>query len=293
MSIVRHSIAVVIAIATCGCASAPLSAARPTPAPPSLIAGPVRPPAHPASRPVVRVRPQSRKPYLLHLPGIGGVRTCDVALLHGLDAGGYDGEVHVHEWTGTDEGLAALWGRDRHRAQAQIVANLLTAAFDVDPHRPLYLTAHSGGTGIAVWALELLPERVKVRSLLLLEPALSPTYDLSMALRHVGDRAYVFSSVQDPVVGLGCRVMGTIDGPKVYAAGNVGFSEPAGADSAAYGKLVGLPYESAWVKLGNFGDHVGPLARAFSRVVVAPLLLHDVLPTSADTRPATTSRTTP
>ena len=39
-----------------------------------------------------------------------------------------------------------------------------------------------------------------------------------------------------------------------------------------------VPYDSAWMKLGNIGDHIGPMARPFAREVIAPLLLTGKLP---------------
>ena len=85
------------------------------------------------------------------------------------------------------------------------------------------------------------------------------------------------------MVGLGCRLVGTIDGPKVFASGSVGFTRPVAADVGQYAKLVGLPYDPSWVKWYNFGDHVGPMSRVFGAKVLAPLLLHDALPADEPT----------
>lgn len=243
--------------------------------------------ATPVSLPVTRaVEVQPPEPFLLHLPGIGGRRAIDLNMTRGLVLGGYSGSLRIYDWTENDEGLTSLWGVDRHRRQAKLIADQLTEAYDLNTRRPLYLTAHSGGTGLAVWALEGSPERVKVKNLLLLEPALSPTYDLTKALRHVSGKAYVFSSTSDPVVGLGCRMMGTIDGPKVNAAGNIGFERPAAADARQYEKVVSLLYNPAWVKWHDYGDHVGPMSRSFATNVLAPLMFHDVFPSNdATTKP--------
>ena len=96
-----------------------------------------------------------------------------------------------------------------------------------DPKLEITLTSHSGGTGIAVWALEKMPEGMQVQTLVLLASALSPDYDLSKALRHVRGKAYVFYSQNDQVVlGAGTRLFGTIDGVKSDAAGLIGFRMP-------------------------------------------------------------------
>ncbi len=245
--------------------------------------------AVPASQPiavmpiasVTSIKPVKSLPVLLlHLPGIGGVRNLDRGMTRGLQQGGFTGEVQFYDWTGEDAGLKSLLGLVRNKHQAKIVAEKLTERFDADPAARIIITSHSGGAGIAVWALEDLPDRVKIDTLLMLAPALSPKYDLSKALRHVSGRLYVFSSLDDPVLGFGCRLLGTIDGVKTDAAGRVGFDPPPGADAGQYAKLVSEPYDRSWVYLDNTGDHIGPMTRKFARVALAPLLMTGTLPTT-------------
>jgi hypothetical protein len=121
--------------------------------------------------------------------------------------------------------------------------------------------------------MEQLPADVMVDSWLMVAPALSPGYDLSAALRHVRGRAYAINSQGDIVLGQGTRVFGTIDGVKSDAAGRVGFVRAANADAGQYEKLVQVNYDPAWLKLGNAGDHIGPMNTRFAREVLAPLLL--------------------
>jgi pimeloyl-ACP methyl ester carboxylesterase len=212
------------------------------------------------------------RPYLLHLPGIGGKRRIDRMLVNGLAEGGIDAEVEIYDWTGDDPGLSALYAAKRNRAQAAKVAEMITRVHREDPRREIYLTGHSGGTGIAVWALEQLPDDVQIESLLLLASALSPTYDLSEALRHVRGKAYALSSAYDPVLGIGTRLFGTIDGVQTDAAGRVGFAQPPGADAAQYEKLIEVPYDRGWIRLSHIGDHIGPMMRPFAREILAPLV---------------------
>jgi pimeloyl-ACP methyl ester carboxylesterase len=219
-------------------------------------------------------------PLFLHLPGIGGTRSLDTGMVHAFQQGGFAGEVQIYDWTGNDAGLKALLMTDRDRQQAKVVAGILTKRFDADPSARIILCSHSGGGGIAVWALEDLPPRVKIDTLLLLAPAVSPRYDLSKALSHVTGLAYVFSSTQDPVLGLGCRLLGTIDGVKTDAAGEIGFIKPAGAVDAEYEKLVPMPYDPSWVRFNDYGDHIGPMTRRFARFALAPLVVEGRLPTT-------------
>ena len=241
-----------------------------------------------------RVAPLSPppKPYLLHLPGIGGERSIDQTLTEGLVQGGVEADVEIYDWTATDVGLSALYARQRHQREADVVATKITQRFRADPRTRIYLSGHSGGTGIALWALERLPPDVKVESLLMLASAMSPSYDLSPALRHVRGRAYALYSLYDPVLGVGTRMFGTIDGVKTDAAGRVGFTKPPNAaDPRQYEKLVSIGFDPAWIRLSNIGDHIGPMMRPFAREVLAPLLRTGMLRelAGAGTRPSTRS----
>ena len=111
----------------------------------------------------------------------------------------------------------------------------------------------------------------------LIAPALSPAYDLTPALRHVRSKAYVFYSDGDSaVLGIGTRLFGTIDGQKTDAAGKVGFTRPPTGDPAEYAKIVPMPYQSAWMRYENIGDHIGPMMTPFARAVIAPLILGQI-----------------
>lgn len=219
-------------------------------------------------------------PLHIHLPGIGGYRSIDRGLLRGLREGGYAATLKPWDWPGVDAGLAALVATERHRAQSARIAQLLAAHARANPGGQITVSAHSGGAGIIAWALEQLPADVQIDRLVLIAPALSPQYDLSRALAHVREKAYVFYSPYDAaVLGIGTKMFGTVDGLKVEASGKVGFERPAdAADARQYEKLVQVPYRAEWIKLGNIGDHIGGLSRPFSRAVLAPLLARGELP---------------
>lgn len=227
-------------------------------------------------------------PYHLHLCGIGGYRWLDKNMLRGLQDGGLDGEVQAYDWTGSDVGLGALLVKARHEEQSHKVAQMILDASNAEPGRRITITCHSAGAGIVAWALEQLPPGVNVETVVMLAPALSPTYDLTPALRHINGKLYVFYSAYDvAVLGLGTKMMGTVDGVKTDAAGRVSFTMPRTADPVQYEKLVQFPYSSSWMKLGNIGDHIGPLSRSFAREILAPLMLNGKMPAGV---PPTTTR---
>jgi hypothetical protein len=218
-------------------------------------------------------------PFLLHLPGIGGKRNIDLYMTRGFEDGGFKGDVQIYDWTEHDIGFGALLAKDRNHKEAEVIAKIITDRFDKDPSAPIYLSCHSGGGGLAIWALEDLPDRVMINTLLMMAPALSPKYDLSIALQHVSGKAYVFQSTRDALVlGTGCRLMGTIDGVKTDAAGRVGFEMPSTGDVGQYAKLVPMPYNPEWIRLGDEGSHIGAMDYRFSRAVIAPLVLSGTQP---------------
>jgi hypothetical protein len=219
------------------------------------------------------VAAKAKGPLLLHLPGIAGQIGVDRRLVAGLKDGGIKARIFIYDWTEFDAGIHALHAFDRNQIEAEFVARLIIAHHDADPDSPIFLTAHSGGCAIAVWALEKLPRGIQVDQVLLLAPALSPTYDLSAALRHVRGRMFAFTSTSDSLVlDTGTRVFGTMDGQHTEAAGYSGFVMPATADADAYLKLSAEPYQQDWMQYNNWGDHIGPMSRRFAAAVLAPLI---------------------
>jgi hypothetical protein len=214
------------------------------------------------------------KDVLIHLPGITGELGIDREFVRGIKMGGFQGEVTIVDWTDNDPGLGSLFADKRHVRQAAMLAERIEQVRRDNPCGRLIVSAHSGGNGIAVWALERLPADVHVDDVLLLSPALSPDYDLSKALRHVDGHVYAFTSPYDFVVlGVGTMLFRTIDGKRTDSAGRVGFVRPPGADPDQYGKLVAKPYQAAWMKYGNIGDHIGVLSKSFVASVLAPLVV--------------------
>ncbi|WP_428937643.1 hypothetical protein [Fontivita pretiosa] len=229
-----------------------------------------------------------QSPLLIHLPGIGGHMRIDDQMTGGLKLGGLDAEIRIYDWTNGNPGMPALGNYQGNQREAEKVAQMIVDARRASPSRRIILTGHSGGTGIAVWALEKLPDDVQIDTLLMIAPALSPQYDLTAALRHVRGNAYVFTSVADQILGWGTRSFGTIDRVKTDAAGRVGFTTPDTADPQQYAKLKQFAYDRAWTRYNNAGDHIGAMMRPFARSILAPLLLNGELPQSPATRPATT-----
>jgi pimeloyl-ACP methyl ester carboxylesterase len=222
------------------------------------------------------------KPYLLHLPGIAGSRYIDHSVTRGIKDAGFDGRIEIYDWTDNDPGLGALLAYDRNHKQAQLIAAKLEKHHHDEPASKIMILAHSGGCGLAIWALEDLPADVRVETVVMMSPAVSPGYDLTRALRHIKGHLYVFSSLADLfVLGTGTRLLGTIDGVKTDAAGRVGFAMPPRGDAKQYAKLIAMPYDTAWFKFNDYGDHIGGMTHSFGENVLEPLLAQGKLPATS------------
>jgi hypothetical protein len=226
--------------------------------------------------------------YVLHLNGIGGERSPDRMLIEGLDQGGLNADYRIYDWTGDEAGMLALSDVKLHESESAKVAQMLEDYRAQHLTDRIILTSHSAGAGIAAWALARLPANVSIDTWVMLAPALSPKFDLSKALMHVTGKAYSFNSRNDVIVlGAGTQLMGTVDRINTDAAGLVGFTPPKSADPAEYQKLVNVPYDTSWMRLGNMGEHIGPLMRPFARSVIAPLLQSGQIPTFPPLVPTT------
>jgi pimeloyl-ACP methyl ester carboxylesterase len=226
-------------------------------------------------------KPSEAAEYLLHLPGIAGERNLDRRFVEGLRDGGYEGKIEIFDWPRKDPGLNALLARQRNEDEAAKLSRKLEEITREDPKQKVRIVCHSGGAGIAVWALERLPDEVKIETLIFVAPALSQRYDLSKALSHVRGKAYAFTSENDVLVlGAGTSLFGTIDGVKEQAAGMRVFTKPDDADDEQYRKLVQLPYRKEWMEFGNIGDHIGPMDEKFAANVISPLLQDRQTPTT-------------
>jgi pimeloyl-ACP methyl ester carboxylesterase len=183
------------------------------------------------------------------------------------------GNAEVVDWTGQLGPISALRAHVRQQAEARRIAERIGKVRSESPQAPIVLVGHSAGAGVAVGALEDLPPGVSVDELVLLAPALSRTYDLTAALRHVRGYANVFDSNRDTLVlAFGTLLFGTADGVHGEAAGHGGFIRPPGAGHEIYSKLHAHAYSSERQRAGDDGGHEGILTSGVAAAMIAPLL---------------------
>jgi alpha-beta hydrolase superfamily lysophospholipase len=204
--------------------------------------------------------------------GVGGLDLCGTGLRSVMATSGSPDVVKVVPWGhGFGRWHADLTNVANRDAQARLIADQVLENQAKESHGSVFLVGKSGGTGLVVKALEMLPEDA-VEATVLLSPALSPNYDLTLALRAVRREMVAFWSPLDVfVLGLGTKLFGTIDRVHDVSAGLVGFNTREGE---AYAKLKQIRWQPGMATTGYLGGHVGPDSPAFLRKYVLPILVH-------------------
>ncbi len=227
------------------------------------------------------------------LPGIDGRAPYNEKACKALCEGRLDMAVELYDWTLPLGPVFNQCAIHRNRQVADELASRILRYRREHPGRPVFLIGHSGGTAIAVWATEALPEGEGIDGIVLLASSLSPGYDLSAALRHTRLGVLSFYSDRDAaLLGTGTSLLGTMDGQHTEAAGKVGF-RPRGHGEGLYGRLIQVPWEPGMAATGHNGGHFGYTAPGFMEARVKPLITgapwNDGLVKTQVTRPNTAS----
>lgn len=204
------------------------------------------------------------------LPGIDGLAPYNVNACKALYEDGLGMAVELYDWTLPFGMILNQCSILTNRLAAEGLAARIVKYREEYPDRPVVLIGLSGGTAIAVWAAEALPDEERVDRIVLLASSLSPGYDLSEAIGHTRLGIVSFYSDYDgALLGIGTILMGTMDGQHTEAAGKVGFRPP---DRAAgyYGGLIQVAWEPTMAATGHDGGHFGYTAPGFIKARVRP-----------------------
>lgn len=203
------------------------------------------------------------------LPGIqGGPATLCWAHAALRDAG-VKSAIHVFDWERPGRPLDNLRDYDGNLAKAAQIAANIADYRKSHPTQPIDVIGYSGGGGLAILVAEALPPKLRLRNIILAQPALSPDYDLSRAMSHVSGKLVNFYCPTDwLVLGLGTRTFGTTDRKETESSGKVRFS--IGRDCPYADKVEQRGWDLGWLGAGHFGDHLGILSYGWNRKYVAP-----------------------
>jgi len=221
--------------------------------------------------------PQQEQRGLLWL--ISGVGAGDWPLKWAYAAfrdAGVSGAIRIFRWQRPGCGpLNVVFHRDNRRRAARLAEEIVQRA-RLNPAAAVDLVGYSGGGGLALFALEALPDDVRVRNVVLCQPAVSPTYDLTTALKRVRGQTICYRAPGDwLILGLGTLLFGTLDRRHCIAAGNVGFRlERAIADPTLCARFRQRAWRLEALRGGgHWGGHLGTLGYRWNRRYVAPYLL--------------------
>jgi pimeloyl-ACP methyl ester carboxylesterase len=165
-----------------------------------------------------------------------------------------------------------LHGHSHQRAKGKSLADQVCAYRAAHPGNRVCLVGHSAGAAIVLAAAECLPPG-SVDRIVLLAPAVSPTYDLRPALACACEGIDSFHSYHDCISVL-LAAVGTADGCWRCSAGRGGFriASTCPADTELYQKLRQCPWHRAFGEVGHHGGHFGWCGCEFVRACVLPLL---------------------
>lgn len=214
--------------------------------------------------------PNARYGITFYCPGAGNYDMGDLDIRRGLESAGYRGQVATFLWTMSFNPAVDQVVRINPILRAQILAGYIRQYRERYPDAPVNLIGLSAGTGVAMWAVEALPEGCYVDNVVLLGSSLSSRFDARKALQHIRGRVYVYYSPNDAVLSLPVRVTGTIDGVFTQdPAGLVGLYPPGGP----HDRIVNIPWRPEFEKLGYYGGHTDCTSARFVQAEIAPRLM--------------------
>ena len=209
--------------------------------------------------------------------GVGGLDPLQATASWALPVAGVPHRIEVFLWThGVLRPLRDLQDIRHLLKQADRLVQRVREELAQHPDRPIYLLGHSAGAALILAAAEKLPP-ASIERMILLAPAVSPSYDLRAALRATRHELVAFNSTYDRLCLDWCTTLfGTVD--RVYgpAAGLDGFREPEDLDEEGHGlyrRLVQMHWHLPMLWQGTDGWHNGACMPIFLIHRVAPWLM--------------------
>lgn len=202
------------------------------------------------------------------LPGIQGVDDHYKTIRQGLRSAGLNCAIAIHPWGSQIPGVKLAvnqLGTDAGRDWGKKIAEDIRAYQRKYPGRDVHMIGQSGGSAVAVYALEALAESgaAPVAGVILLDSSLSADYDLTAALGKSTKGIVNFYNIEDvAVLGVATAVMGNMDGGHGDSAGRTGFE-------ASYPKLHQVKVTPDMVS-DSSASHFADTTEAFAAKYIAP-----------------------
>lgn len=184
------------------------------------------------------------KPVVYLVGGIGHMIILSPSAKFVFPIVGVDYEFRDYKWQhdwGTE--LRDLLDEPHLRRKSSQLADEVRELHEREPNRRIYLIGHSAGAAVVIHAAELLPANT-IERIILLSPALSPNYDLTVAFQATKHEIVAFTSRFDATLHA-TSIFGTADRVFCNSAGLRGFKCPEHLDSEAkrcYERLIQIPW---------------------------------------------------
>ena len=218
----------------------------------------------------------ARAADLIYLfPGVEGGPFLMRPAVRALRDAGVTADIRVHNWKRPFGIIANLVSHRDNRRMAGRVADDLARYRQQHHDANIDLLGYSGGGGLAIMVAEALPDNFRLHRIVLCQPALCPTYDLTAALRRVDDKLIHFHSPPDWVIlGLGTLLLGTMDRRHACSAGRGGFNpRRAVPDAILRKKLIQHRWSPRWIRYHHWGGHPPILFYRWNKACIAPLFI--------------------
>ena len=208
-------------------------------------------------------------------PGVEGGPLALCEARRAIRDAGVTARIRTHDYGRPFGLLANLMAYDGNRKAAANIATQIVEYRVKHPNATIDLVGYSGGGGMAIMVAEALPIDVRLRNVVLCQPAISPRYNLSEALRHVDGRMVNLYAPNDWfMLGLGTSLFGNMDREYGPAAGKDGFDEPLDLDEPELAShFVQQKWTSDLIMIGHGGMHAGILGFGWNQKIVAPWLV--------------------
>jgi len=219
---------------------------------------------------------QAEQGLVWMFPGLVGVPWELGPAYRGLRDAGLDKEARFFQWDiPAPDFFAHLTRYEDNQAQAREVADQIVDYRRRYPEQPIDLVGYSAGGFMALLVAEAMPPGVQLRNVVLVQPAVSPPYDLTPALRRIDGQLVNFYCPSDwGLSGLFTWLFGTMDRRYVATAGMGGFDlESAAPDEALRAKIEQIRWMPVMAEYGHPGDHTSILRYRWNKYFIAPYVV--------------------
>jgi len=172
---------------------------------------------------------RSRQGLVVILPGIEGHSAANQSIRQGLYDANVPYALAIYSWGFPVPGVGLYVNQTNaagnREAGKELAGRIQQYRSNYGKDRPIFLIGHSGGGGVAIFALEALAAMGSdpVEGAFLLSASISSNYPLATALRMTRRGIVNVYNPEDELLNSGTAIFGNVDGGRGPSAGRTGF----------------------------------------------------------------------